>query len=106
MYIILNKKEIEIKEPTSFWDKFKGLKFVLNTIDYGMLFKNKKFITTNFHCQRIDIIITDEDNRIIALYENIGSEKYIINLKAKNTYFFPLKTAQNFRINDILKIKK
>ncbi|MBQ6323516.1 MAG: hypothetical protein IJI22_01650 [Bacilli bacterium] len=106
MYILVNKKKIEIKELTSFWDKFKGLKFNLKTIDYGLLFKNKKFITTNFHCQRIDIIITDELNRIIAIYEDVASEKYIINIKAKNTYFLPLKTAENFRINDILKIKK
>mgnify|MGYP003571398621 CR=1 FL=1 len=106
MYIIVNKKKIEIKELTSFWDKFKGLKFVLNPIDYGLLLKNKKLITTNFHCQKIDIVITDSNDKIIGLIEDIGSEKYIFKPTAKNTYYLPLGTAKNLKIGTVLKPKK
>ncbi len=105
MYLKIKKKKIKIYELTNFWDRLKGLKFVLEPIDYGLKFPKKKFTTTIFLCQKIDIILTTKDEKIVYLYENMSPEKYIFPKKeVYNTYFLPQKTACNFKIGDKLPI--
>lgn len=107
MYLKIKKKKIQITELNSFWERFKGLKFVLEPLDYGLCFPNKKFVTTNFLCQRIDIILTDKENRILYIYENFKSEKYIFpKRKVYYVYFLPLNTARHFSIGEKLPIRK
>lgn len=99
MYLKLKKKKIQIRELKSFWERFKGLKFVLEPIDYGVCFPHKKFSTTNFLCQRIDIVLTDKDHTILYLQESVKSEKYIFpKRKVYYTYFLPLGTAKLLQV--------
>lgn len=105
MYLKLQKKKIEIHSLTRFWDRFKGLKFYFEPLEHGVHFPKKRWVTTNFLCQRIDIIMTDKNNQILYLYENFKSEKYIfLKLKVHHTYFFPLNTACHFKKGDSLPI--
>ena len=106
MYLKLHGKKINILKLTKFKDKFKGLKFVLEPIDYGICFPNKKFITTNFLCQRVDIIITDKDDIVIDMIENVKSEKYFIRIKAKYTYFLPLGSCKYLDVGDKLNLRE
>ncbi len=106
MYLKIKNKKIEIKECIKFSDRFKSLKFVLEKIDYGLKFPNKKKASTYFFCQRIDICFTDKDDKILYLYENIKSEKRIIKLKAKNIYYLPLDTCKNLKVGTKLNLKK
>ena len=41
MYLKVKNKKIKIIQPQGFWNRFKGLKFVLEPIDYGLRFTKK-----------------------------------------------------------------
>ena len=102
MYIKVNNKKIKILERTKKLDRFKSLKFVLEKIDYGIKLPKKHLISTYFFCQRIDICITNKDNVIIKLYENIKSEKKKLFLKSINVYYLPLNTCKYLKIGETL----
>lgn len=108
MYLKVNSKsKYDVVELTGFWEKFRGLKFYLDRFDYVIKFKNKKFISTAFLCQKIDIIMTDKDDKVLYLYKNVKSERYFLpKLKAKDTYFLPVGTAENYKIGDKLVFKE
>ena len=104
MYLQVKRKKIKLIELTKFWDRFKGLKFVLEPIDYGIKFPKKRFVTTNFLCQKIDIVLTDKEDNILYMYENMKTENYIFPKRSVyNVYFLPLSTVQNLEINTKLK---
>ena len=52
MYLQVKRKKIKLIELTKFWDRFKGLKFVFEPLNYAIRFPKKKFVTTNFLCQK------------------------------------------------------
>ncbi len=105
MYLQVKRKKIKLIELTGFWNRFKGLKFVLEPIDYGIKFPKKKFVTTNFLCQKIDIVLTDKEDNILYMYENMKTEKYIFpKKKVYNVYFLPLNTVKDLEPNTKLKI--
>ncbi|MBQ2640308.1 MAG: hypothetical protein IJF92_06090 [Bacilli bacterium] len=105
MYLKINKRKYKIVELTKFRERFKGLKFKLEKIDYIIKFPHKKFVSTDFICQKIDIILTDKDEKILYIYEDFPSEKYIFpKRKVYNVYFLPVGLSKNFKVNDILNI--
>ena len=107
MYLQVKNKKIKIIELTGFWNRFKGLKFVLEPIDYGIKFSKKKFVTTNFLCQKIDIVLTDKEDNILYMYEKMNTEKYILQKKKiYNIYFLTINTIKNLKLNTKLKIIK
>ena len=106
MYLKINNKKIKVIELRKFTERFRGLKFVFEKIDYALYFPNKSFINTNFLCQNIDIVLTDKANKIIFLKENVSSEKYIYKFKARNIYFLPLETAKYLEIGEKIPISK
>ena len=105
MYLQVKNKKIKIIELKGFWNRFKGLKFALEPIDYGIKFSKKKFVTTNFLCQKIDIVLTDKEDNILYMYEKMNTEKYILpKRKVYNVYFLPLNTVKELKLNTKLKI--
>lgn len=94
MYIKVNNKKIEIKDCVKFIDKFKSLKFVLEKIDYGIRITKKKRISTYFFFQPVDICVTDKNNNIIGIFENIPSERKTFMFKAYYIYYLPLGTVK------------
>ena len=106
MYLKIKHKKIEIKEYTKFFDRRKTFKFYLEPIDFGIKLPHKKYWTTYFFCQRVDICITNKENKIIKLYENVKSEKRKLIWKSYNIYYLPLGTCKNLKLNDKLVEKK
>lgn len=106
MYLKIKNKKIEIIELNKFSERFKSLKFVLEKIDYGLYFPNKRWISTNFLCQNIDIALTDKNDIIISLLENVRSEKYIFKYRTKNIYFLPLDTVKYLKLGEKIPISK
>ena len=105
MYLQVKRKKIKLIELTKFWDIFKGLKFVFEPLNYAIRFPKKKFVTTNFLCQKIDIVLTDKEDNILYMYENMKTEKYIFpKRKVYNVYFLPLNTVKNLTKNTKLKV--
>lgn len=103
-YILLDKK-IKIRTLDKFIDRFKGYRMYLYTIKEGLCYPKKKMINTYFNCQRIDIVVTDKENNILAIYNNIKSEKFIRpRLKAYYIYLLPAKSTTHLKVNTKLKI--
>ncbi len=105
MYLKVSKKKYEIHELSTFKERFKSIKFNLNTLDYVIYFPNKKILDTYFFCQKVDACFTDNDNKILYLHSNVKSEKRIIHFKAKRLYILPLNICKELKVGDTLKIK-
>ena len=73
MYIKIKNKKVKLVEANTFWERLKGLKFVLGPLEYGVRFPKKKSSNTNFLFERIDVILTDKDEKILKSYSLQGS---------------------------------
>ena len=103
MYIKVKNRKVKLVEANTFWERLKGLKFVLGPLDYGVRFPNKKSSNTNFLFERIDVILTDKDEKILYLIENLGTEKKVRRKKnVYNTYFVPRETVKDLKVGDKL----
>lgn len=104
MRIIINKKAIVIIEHNSFVTKLFGLSFNNNQIDYGIRLKKCNAIHTFFMRQNIDVCITDKENNIIFLKENLPKNKIIFPIKkGYYTYELPQNSVKYLKINDKIK---
>ncbi len=105
MKIIIDNKEVPLKEANSFFKKLKGFMFTKN-IDHALVFKNCNGIHTFFMLNKIDVILTDKDNNILYLFPNL--KKWRILLPKKNVYYtyeLPVNSINNLKINTKLKVK-
>ena len=106
MKLIINKKKINIVEKNNFFEKLKGIKFILEPIKDAYRFKSH-YANTYFLFQGVDIIMTDENNKVLYIYPNCKTEKLIFpKFNVKYVYFLPLETTKDLEINQILKISK
>ena len=92
----------DLKNMVSLVDSFK---FYLEKIDYGIRIK-KKHYNTYFFCQKVDICVTDKNDNIIKLYQNVRSEKIKFFFKAKYIYYLPLGTVKYLQLNTKIDLKK
>lgn len=106
MYLKIHKRKIPIYEYTNFKKRIKSFRFVLEKVDYGIKLPHKKFASTDFFCQRVDICFTNRDDIIIALYQNVKSEKRFFKFHSYHVYFLPLGTCQHLEIGMKMPIKK
>ena len=106
MNIIVNDKVIEIIPCRTFIQQVKSLNFIIEPIDYGILIPNKRFINTYMFCQKVDICVTNKEDKIIKLYENVKSEKIKCLWKKYNIYYLPLNTVRDLKVNEQLKKMK
>lgn len=105
MYIKVKNRKIQLVEANTFWERLKGLKFVLGPLKYGVRFPNKKSSNTYFLFEKIDVILTDKDEKILYLIECLGTEKKVRRKKGVcNTYFVPRETVKDLMVGDTLKL--
>ncbi len=101
MKIILKDKTLKLKECRHFKDKLLGFMFKKN-IDYALRFKCRS-IHTFFMKEKIDVIITDRNNKILYIYNRLPVNKIIIKKDAY--YFYELPDNTNtYQVNDIINI--
>lgn len=106
MYLKIPGQNITIKEYKKLKERFVSLKFYLYPIDFGICFPKKKYFSTSFFCQRVDLCFTDNDYKILYLHSNVKSEKRFLHLKSKNVFVFPVGTNQFFEVGDTLRIRE
>lgn len=105
--IVIKKKKIKIKTLSSFKDRVKSIRLVLDTIDEGYYFPKKKSINTYFFCQRVNIYQVDENNKILYCYLNYKTEKFIFRKKkVKAIYILPTFIKDYYKIGDVIKIEE
>ncbi len=101
MKIILDNTELDLKNCIHFKDKLLGFMFKRN-IDYCMRFRCRS-IHTFFMKENIDVIITDKNNKILYIYNNLTKNKIIIKKDAY--YFYELPNNTNtYKVNDRIKL--
>ena len=98
MKIIVNDKEINLIDANTFFKRLKGLMFKKN-INYAIRIKTNS-IHTFFMKENIDIVITDKDNNVLYIINNLDKNKIIIKPNVYYTYEFP----NNFIDKNIKKI--
>ena len=79
--IVIKKKKIKIKTLSSFKDRVKSIRLVLDTIDEGYYFPKKKSINTYFFCQRVNIYQVDENNKILYCYLTVKQKSLFLERK-------------------------
>lgn len=96
-------KDIEIKQCNNFFSKLMGFMFKKN-FNYGLCFKCKS-IHTFFMRENIDVIMTDKNNKVLYIFNNLG--KYRIILPKKGVYYtYELPSNYNiYNIGDYLQFK-
>lgn len=105
MYLKLKGIKINIYECNDFKSRFKSFKFYLEKIDHGLYFPRKKIANTYFFCQKVDICFLDKDGKILYLYKNVKSEKFIIKFKSRNVLYLPVGYSDNLKIGDMINIQ-
>ena len=106
MKLIINKKKLNIIEMTKPLEKLKGIKFILEPINEAYRFTSH-YANTYFLFQRVDVIMTNEENKVLYIYSNCKTEKFIFpKLKVKYVYFLPLGVSKYIEINQKLETKE
>lgn len=103
MYLLLNKKKINVLNATKFKTRFFGLMGKKN-INYGILFKNCNSIHTFFMKEPIDILVLK--NNIVLDKKTLHPWKIFIYKDKKTSILeLPNNTSKNININDHLIFK-
>lgn len=106
MSIIIDNNVINIEIFNNYFSKLIGLMFRKKPIKDGYLFVRCNSIHTFFMKQNIDVCITDKNNKIIYLKENMKKNQIIPPEKnGYYTYELPLNTVKHLKINEYIKIK-
>ena len=77
MKLLYNNKDIDLYECKSFFSRLKGFMFTRN-IDKALLFDKCNSIHTFFMKENIDVIMCDEDNKILFYYKDLPRGKIIL----------------------------
>lgn len=105
MILKINKKKIPVSLLDCFSDKIKSFRFKLDPIEEGICFYRKKNINTYLFCQKVDIIFTDRNNKILSISRNTSSEKILFGKKG-TFYIYLLKenSLEDLEEGDLLKV--
>lgn len=97
--------KIKVYEAKTFKQRFFGLMFKKN-INYCLLFKKCNSIHTFFMKEKIDVVMTDKNNKVLYIKKNMKKNRIILPKKGVyNTYEFPNNFIKDLEINETLKIK-
>lgn len=106
MILKTSNKKIEVKLLTTLPERVKSFRFKLDVITSGICFYKKRNINTYFFCQKVDIIFTDRNNRVLKISRNASSERFI---RGRRGVFFIYilngNDAKDIHVNDILNIR-
>ena len=98
---------MEIIIAKKFKDKLLGLMNKRN-INYGLLIKNCNSIHTFFMLESIDVLLLDQNNKILKINRNVKPNKILIfkNKKRTNILELPNNSSLHLRVNDIIDLNR
>ena len=106
MYLVSSKDRIMLEDCVTFRKRFIGFMFQKKKIKVGKRFPKCNSIHTFFMFQKIDVIMADQNNKIIAIYPNFKKGRIILPKRCVYyTYELPLGTCKKYQIGDYLKIE-
>ncbi len=105
MILKYQEKQIELINCTSFYSRLKGLIGCKN-IKRALLFDKCNSIHTFFMNQNIDVIMCNQDNKILFYYQNLSKNKIIL---PKRNVTKVLETPANYfdiKIGEKMEVEK
>ena len=106
-YILKDNKKIYFEDCTNFFDRLIGFMLRFEPITTGKRFPKCNSIHTFFMFQKIDVILTDKNNKIIKIYKSFKTERVIFPKKdVYYIYELPVNSIDSFKVGEILQIKK
>ena len=104
MKLFYDGNGIEITECKSFFSRFKGFMFKKNIKD-ALLFNRCNSIHTFFMKENIDVIMCDNDNKVLFVYKDIHKNKIILPKKGVRKVFETPSGYFDIKINERMMIK-
>lgn len=104
MKLIINNKDIDIYECKSFLERLKGFMFK-KKFDYAIFFNKCNSIHTFFMKESIDVIMCDNDNKVLYFYSNLSKNKVILPKKGVRKVFETPSEYFDIKINERMIIK-
>ena len=104
MKLIINNKDIDIYECKSFLERLKGFMFK-KKFDYAIFFNKCNSIHTFFMKENIDVIMCDNDNKVLFVYKDIHKNKIIPPKNGVRKVFETPSGYFDIKINERMMIK-
>ena len=104
MKLLYNNKDIDLYECKSFFSRLKGFMFTRN-IDKALLFDRCNSIHTFFMKENIDVIMCDNDNKVLFVYKDLTKNKIILPKKGVRKVFETPSGYFDIKINERMIIK-
>lgn len=96
-------KSIALFECASFYSRLKGFMFYKN-IDIALLFNKCNSIHTFFMYENIDVIMCDNDNKVLYYYNNLKKNRIILPKKGVYKVYETPSNYFKIKINDKLEV--
>ena len=104
MQLIYNDKSIDLYVRKSFFSRLKGFMFTRN-INSALLFDKCNSIHTFFMKENIDVIMCDNDNKVLFVYKDLTKNKIILPKKGVRKVFETPSEYFDIKINERMIIK-
>lgn len=104
MQLIYNDKSIDLYVCKSFFSRLKGFMFTRN-INRALLFDKCNSIHTFFMKENIDVIMCDNDNKVLYFYSNLSKNKVILPKNGVKKVFETPSEYFDIKINERMIIK-
>ena len=104
MQLIYNAKSIDLYVCKSFFSRLKGFMFTRN-INRALLFDKCNSIHTFFMKENIDVIMCDNDNKVLFVYRDLPKNKIILPKKGVRKVFETPSGYFDIKINERMMIK-
>ena len=104
MQLIYNAKSIDLYVCKSFFSRLKGFMFTKN-IDKALLFDKCNSIHTFFMKENIDVIMCDNDNKVLFVYRDLPKNKIIPPKNGVRKVFETPSEYFDIKINERMIIK-
>ena len=104
MKLLINNKFLNIKIPLTFKEKLEGL-IPYFPINFGMYFKNCTAIHTFGMKEAIDILVLDNQNTILFIFNNLESNKILEvkrNINETNILELPKGLGKYFKVDQTI----
>lgn len=105
MKLVYKDKEIELTLCNSFYSRLKGFMFTKG-INKALLFDRCNSIHTFFMKEKIDVIMCDNENKILFYYKDLGKNKVILPKKGVKRVFETPSSYFDIEIGNKMIIKK
>ena len=104
MQLIYNDKSIDLYVCKSFFSRLKGFMFTRN-INTALLFDRCNSIHTFFMKENIDVIMCDNDNKVLYFYKDLTKNKIILPKRGVRKVFETPSGYFDIKINERMMIK-